>query len=138
MTTRRIILPLLLSILMLTACESQDDLQKQVQELIDQRLEDRMLNYTTTLNRKCTERVLEEAARIADSILIVEARLSKDTIDKPLRPDRPEAPEIKIGTDTAALKPLFDEIGVQAKADSTSAVNPKLKRDSLINERMKN
>ncbi len=124
--------PLLFVIFLSAGCETQEDLQNQVQELIEQRLEDRMLNYTTTLNKKCMERVMEEAARVADSILIAEARLKKDTIGKPLRPDRPKMPEIKKSTDTAALTPLFEEIGSPAK-DSSSLKIQKPARDSTIN-----
>lgn len=77
--------------------------------LIDQRVDNRVTTFTSTLRDNCQEKVLEEATRIVDSIIISEARLKTDTIAKPFRPDRPDIPEVKKLKDTLPVAPLFPD-----------------------------
>lgn len=93
----------------LIACESQDDLQVEVEMLIEQRVQNRKDSYTSTMSGNCERKVLEEANRIVDSIVIAEARLKKDTIPKPPRPDRPPMPEPRELKDTMPVEPLFPD-----------------------------
>ena len=87
------------------ACESEEA-QKAKEE---QRLkaEARVEDYVQILERNCRERVLEAAIRIADSLLILEARMSTDTLFKPIKPIRPEKPETQILKDTTPIKPFL-------------------------------
>lgn len=91
----------------LLACETQEDLQAEVEALIEQRVEERRSSFIATIQKNCERDILVEATRIVDSIIIAEARLKKDTIPKPLRPDRPEVPELKQLKDTSPVSPLF-------------------------------
>ncbi|MDV7396231.1 hypothetical protein RZS08_32860, partial [Arthrospira platensis SPKY1] len=56
--------------------------------------------------QRCYEQALEEASLLADSILIEEARLERDTIGKPPIPPKPEKPEIKSLLDSLPIGPL--------------------------------
>ena len=114
---KRNLLPVLLMLLTFTACETKEDLQAQVDALIEQRVEERRTAFKKTLLSNCDERILQEATRIVDSILIAEARLKKDTIDRPDRPDRPQLPEVKKLKDTLPVAPLFPE-GLPLEPDS--------------------
>ena len=100
---------LLILLFSLAACETQEDLQEQVKRLIDERVESRLDKYTETMRNRCEERILTEATRIVDSILIERARMAKDTILKPVRVDRPDLPELKTLSDTTPVAPLFPE-----------------------------
>jgi hypothetical protein len=91
----------------LAACETQEDLQAEVEALIEQRVEERRSSFIATIQKNCERDILEEATRIVDSIIIAEARLKKDTLPKPPRPDRPEVPELKQLKDTSPVSPLF-------------------------------
>lgn len=98
---------LLFGILSISACETKEDLQAQVDRLIEQRVEERVTSFERTLLDNCEEKVLAEATRIVDSILIAESRRLKDTIPRPDRPDRPPVPEVKKLKDTLPVAPLF-------------------------------
>ena len=92
---------------LLPAWESQEDIQQEVEALIEQRVQERRSSFTATIQKNCESQILEEATRIVDSIIIAEARLKKDNIPKPLRPDRPAVPELKQLKDTSPVSPLF-------------------------------
>lgn len=95
----------LLALLLLAACESATyvDTDKVIAEKVQEQLDE----YQKVNDQRCRDRVLIEAGRIADSVIMVRARLMKDTIQRPLRPTRPEKPTVLTLEDSLALKPLL-------------------------------
>lgn len=101
---------LFVSILLLTATgcgDGPDENQIAVETFLEQQVEERLATYKRILNQQCLDKVLEEAGEIADSILIAEARMERDTMNKPLKPTKPERPELKKLKDSLTLDPLF-------------------------------
>ncbi|HMN90619.1 MAG TPA: hypothetical protein PKD70_05085 [Saprospiraceae bacterium] len=93
--------------LLALGCDSEAKQQAQETQLIEQYVSARLQDYERTLRERCQERVLTEAIRVSDSLIILEARLSKDTIFKPYKPERPERPEAKVLNDTTPLRPIL-------------------------------
>lgn len=78
-----------------------------VETLIQSSLEERLAEYERILMKKCQDEMLEEASRIVDSILITEARLSRDTVNRPRKPPKPERPEVKTAIDSTPIAPFI-------------------------------
>jgi len=102
----------IVSVWLLTGCDDAEE-QKAIEEMVIQReLDRRIANYKAVLFKNCQERAIEEATRIADSIIIKEARLLKDTLGKPVKPARPEKPELRTLQDSTPVRPfLRDSVG---------------------------
>lgn len=94
-------------ILLLSACVEGDKDKKAVQAAIMDGVKNRIADYQSVRLKRCREQMLEEANLIVDSIMLIEARLAKDTLDKPLKPLKPEKPEIKTILDTLPVKPIL-------------------------------
>ena len=104
--SRRFFLPLLL--LSITACGNvQDENRIAVETFLEQQVEERLATYKRILDKQCRDNILEEAGKIADSILIAEARLRRDSMNKPPKPTKPGRPELKKLKDSLTLDPLF-------------------------------
>ncbi len=106
MPVHRLIMLAIVGLLAL-GCDSETKQQAQETQLIEQYVSARLQDYERALRERCQERVLTEAIRISDSLIILEARLSKDTIFKPYKPERPERPEAKVLNDTTPLRPIL-------------------------------
>lgn len=106
---RRRIIFTLLCVLALPGCGEDDRNQKAVQAVIEEEVAKRVQAYRQTRMQRCYEQVLEEASKLADSILILEARLERDTLHKPPKPEKPEKPEIKTVLDSLPVKPLLEK-----------------------------
>lgn len=93
----------------LSACRSdgRDENQVAVERFLEQQVAERIATYKRILEQQCRDKVLEEAGKIADSILIAEARLQRDSMNKPAKPTKPERPELKTLKDSLKLDPLF-------------------------------
>lgn len=93
-------------LLLLSGCESATyvDTDKVIAENVQEQLDE----YRKVNDQRCRDRVLTEAGRIADSVIMVRARMMKDTIQRPLRPTRPEKPTVLTLEDSLALKPFLD------------------------------
>lgn len=91
----------------LVACGDSPGTDEQRMAYIDQQVQERILEYKRILDNRCYEEVLEEANRLTDSILLVRARLERDSLDKPPRPDKPDKPEVKTIIDSVPVAPLF-------------------------------
>ncbi|PHN07433.1 hypothetical protein [Flavilitoribacter nigricans] len=92
----------------LVACgDGPDENQVAVEAFLKQQVEERILTYRQILTQQCRDNVLEEAGKIADSILIAEARLQRDSMNKPPKPLKPDRPELKKLKDSLKLDPLF-------------------------------
>lgn len=95
-------------LLLVTACgDGPDENQVAVEAFLKQQVEERLATYKQILAQQCRDNVLEEAGKIADSILIAEARLARDSMGKPPKPHKPDRPELKKLKDSLLLDPLF-------------------------------
>ncbi len=94
-------------VLLLAACESEAAKKAQEAQRLQDEADQRVNEYVKVITENCQTKVLEEAVRVADSLLILEARLSTDTLLKPLKPLRPEKPETQILKDTTPIKPFL-------------------------------
>lgn len=81
--------------------------QQRVEALIQEELKKRVEDYRLVVMQQCRERALLKASSLADSILITEARLSRDTLGRPPKPIKPEKPEIKLPKDSLPVQPLL-------------------------------
>jgi hypothetical protein len=93
--------------ILLMGCQSEEEKAALREAYLQQQLDNRIIEFRQLLDNQCRESALTEASRLADSILILEARLSLDTTGRPLRPDKPERPELKTLLDSTAVKPFF-------------------------------
>lgn len=105
------ILFIVLSFLLLS-CQPEDDRVKR-KKAIDQKVIERVANYTRIHKENCRIKILEEAGRIVDSILLVEARLKLDSPDKPAKPMKPEMPGLIEVTDSTEVAPFFKDSSLE-------------------------
>ena len=99
---------LLIFLLPLWSCGEDNRNKIAVDRVIAEEVEKRVQNFRTTRMDRCKEKAIDEANEIADSLLILEARLSRDTISKPPKPEKPEKPEIKLLEDSTPIQPIFN------------------------------
>lgn len=103
-------LKLFVSVLLFSAIscgDGPDENQIAVEAFLKQQVEERLITYKRILDQQCIDKVLEEAGKIADSILIAEARMKRDSMNKPPKPSKPDRPELKQLKDSLKLDPLF-------------------------------
>jgi len=97
--------------LLSTGFQKEDQAPKTVEELINQKVDERIQKYEQTTIKRCRDKVLKEADRLVDSILIARARKLVnliDTLERPGIPDRPEMPSIPSINDSIPIAPLLD------------------------------
>ncbi len=102
MSLRRPII-LLLFIILGFGCHRKKPVTKK--EIISQRIEKKVSTWTRKTKENCTDKVISRAEAIVDSILIANAFIGKDTLNKPVRPEKPE---IKRIGDSIKVAPLFE------------------------------
>lgn len=108
--TLRYTVPGLVMLLLLLSPACQDGPDENllaVEAFVEEKVQERLATYRTILDQQCREAILQEAGAIADSILLAEARLRRDSVNKPPRPAKPEKPELKKLEDSLSLDPLF-------------------------------
>lgn len=103
-----------------TACGDDGGVKGERMAYIERQVEERILEYKQILDERCYDTVLEEANRLTDSILLVRARLERDSLDKPPRPDKPDKPEVKTIIDSVPVAPLFIDSTELLRSDSNS------------------
>jgi hypothetical protein len=113
------LLPLLLFLFFATGCLRERDRSAEVEALIQKTVQERLENYEKIRMQRCREEILEEASRITDSLMILEARRKRDTTGRPPRPSRPEKPELPPLEDTIPLEPLLPEEDSIVSPDTT-------------------
>lgn len=86
-------------------CGNADD--RNVEEIIRQRVADRTNALKTGLLDDCQDEILKIAIRRADSLLIERARRMSRIEGRPPRPSRPGEPPIKELSAPLPLRPLF-------------------------------
>lgn len=94
-----------LFILLVVSCRPEPEFSKE--ELIRQRVDEKIETLIKIRKTRCKEKLLSEAAETADSILLSEARYFLDTLSRPPRPNKPESPEVIIPNDSLDLEALF-------------------------------
>jgi hypothetical protein len=99
---------LLIALLSLYSCGEDNRNKIAVDRVIAEEVENRVQSFRSTRMERCKEKAIDEANEIADSILIREARLSRDTISKPPKPEKPEKPEIKLLEDSTPIQPIIN------------------------------
>ena len=101
---------LVCGVLLFFSCQSEKKKVLTKDEVVIQRIEEKVSRWKNSTRTKCTENVLDAAARIVDSILIARARLDVDSIPKPLKPIKPDMPVIKVLKDTLPIAPILDSL----------------------------
>ncbi|MBK8490642.1 MAG: hypothetical protein IPL49_07020 [Saprospirales bacterium] len=76
--------------------------------LVQQELDKRLEEYRQDQWRVCKKRALEKASLEVDSLVIIWAKANRDTLDRPSRPDKPQAPERLMPKDSTPVAPLFN------------------------------
>ena len=72
--------------LSLLSCESATHVD--IDAVIEEKVQERLDEFERVIMKRCLDRALEEAGTIADSIIIEQARMQKDTSKRPPRPLR--------------------------------------------------
>lgn len=88
------------------ACETP--VGKTKQDVMNERIGRKVVNWHKTYDKKCGTDVLDAAAAIVDSTLIATARLAANRANKPPRPVKPGQPRVEIPKDTTPVAPLID------------------------------
>ncbi|MBX2873529.1 MAG: hypothetical protein KTR30_15555 [Saprospiraceae bacterium] len=105
---------------LIASCGGDSGVKAERMAYIEEQVEERILEYKRILDERCREEVLDEANRLTDSILLVRARLERDSLDKPPRPDKPDKPEVKTIIDSVPVAPLFMDSTELLRSDSNS------------------
>lgn len=92
-------------------------------KVIHERVEERIAKYKISKYEACKRKVVKKAGTIADSILLLEARLNRDTTGRPLIPEKPESPEIKNIIDSVPVEPFFRDSSLEWRNDSIEINN---------------
>ena len=104
-STMRYLLLTLLSFCL--ACESATHVD--IDAVIEEKVTERLDEFQRVVNLRCRNRALEEAGLLADSIIVERARRRLDTLQRPIRPMRPDRPELLRLEDSLELAPLFKD-----------------------------
>ncbi|MEQ8703891.1 MAG: hypothetical protein RIC19_08215 [Phaeodactylibacter sp.] len=102
---------LVLPVFLLPASCGEDNRNRDaVEEMIQQEVTERVATYRENRTQRCYQDAVKDAGILADSILLLEARLSRDTASKPPRPTKPERPVVKKMRDSLLkVAPLLSE-----------------------------
>jgi hypothetical protein len=94
---------LLLSMFLFSCNDYSEVRQKMVEESYQQKIEE----FVGSKNKECREEAISIASRKVDSILIARAKLNKDTLNKPIIPEKPIKPDIKQPLDSSEVGPIL-------------------------------
>lgn len=121
--------------LFLFSCKAPEGKSKQ--DVMNERLERKLISWKATYAKKCSKDVLEAAAAIVDSTLIANARNSRRK-NRPPKPRKPGQPVVEIPVDTTPIAPLIDLLllfGDTAFVDSLLVMDlDSLRLDSLLQD----
>ena len=101
---------LVIGLLLLFFTTGFQEQPKTIDDLIRQKVEERITAFKESSIKRCHQKALEEADRLVDSILIARARkllIQIDTISRPVIPPKPEMPEIPKVNDSIPIAPLL-------------------------------
>ncbi|MEL6717600.1 MAG: hypothetical protein AAFP82_02710 [Bacteroidota bacterium] len=101
-------------ILLLLFCACEKDQSAEVkQQLIAEKVEERVQRLMSNKYTRCREELMEKANTMVDSILIARAKANKDTITKPPKPFKPDQPDAFLLEDSFAIQPLLKDTLLQ-------------------------
>lgn len=118
----RLFLLFALAAFLVSSCGEDNRNRIAVEKMIQEEVTQRVATYRENRTQRCYQDAVKEASSLADSILLLQARLNRDTASKPPRPTRPEQP---------AAKKLRDSLLKVAPLLSEDSIIKLLKRDSL-------
>ena len=113
---------LTLTAFLASSCGEDNRNRIAVENMIQEEVTQRVATYRENRTQRCYEDAVKEASTLADSILLLQARLNRDTASKPPRPTRPERP---------AAKKLRDSLLKVAPLLSEDSILKLLRLDSL-------
>jgi hypothetical protein len=87
------------------ACQPKP--QKTKEQVMEERLAERLERWRSEHEAACLQRVMDRATAIVDSTLIANARLGRDTSGAPFVPLRPEKPTYVPPKDSVPIRPLL-------------------------------
>lgn len=103
-----------LALITLAFCACEEDQSSELkQQLIAEKVEERVQRLMDNKRIRCREELLENANQRVDSILIARAKANKDTIAKPPKPFKPDQPDAFLLEDTFAIVPLLKDTLLQ-------------------------
>lgn len=105
-TVRSLLLWMIALMVMALSCEKPPTITKD--QVIEERLNERLQNWREGKYRQCRNKVLERAATIVDSTLLANAHSQRDTTGLPPIPQRPEKPEFKPPADSTPIKKILE------------------------------
>lgn len=100
------VMALLFLAVFFVACETPKG--KTRQEVMDERVADKVQKWYDVYIKNCQKDVLEAAAAIVDSTLIATARRAANRANKPPKPTKPGQPRVEFPKDTTPVAPLID------------------------------
>jgi hypothetical protein len=92
----------------LLACQKEEPKVTKV-ELIEQEVTLRIQQIMKNKKQRCLQESLERASTIVDSLVIARAKLDKDTLSKPPKPEKPLPPNRLTLKDTLQIKPFLSD-----------------------------
>lgn len=92
---------------------------KTKEQVVQERLNERLATWRATTLDKCRMEVLDAAAAIVDSTLLTDARLKRDLSGLPNVPGRPTRPGFEAPEDTTPIAPLLQFILDSLLSDTT-------------------
>lgn len=107
--TRRLTYLMALALLLAQACVEPPK-GKTKEEVIQEKVTERLARWERSWRRNCTDKALERAAEIVDSTILARARANRDTSVRSLIPPRPEKPVLVIPIDTVPVKPFLKNL----------------------------
>jgi hypothetical protein len=119
---------LTLTAFLASSCGEDNRNRIAVENMIQEEVTQRVATYRENRTQRCYEDAVKEASTLADSILLLQARLNRDTASKPPRPTRPERP---------AAKKLRDSLLKVAPLLSEDSILKLLRLDSLQRDSLK-
>lgn len=92
------------------ACESEEAQHARRKTIIQAEVKKRVVEFLGERNGNCEERLLERVTERTDSILMETAQelIKEDTLSIPIKPIKPNRPDIKSAKDTSAVQPIIN------------------------------
>jgi hypothetical protein len=97
---------MVLALLLAQACVEQPK-GKTKEEVIQEKVTERLSRWERSWRRSCTDKALERAGEIVDSTILARARANRDTSVRSLIPPRPEKPVVEMPLDTVPVEPFL-------------------------------
>jgi hypothetical protein len=102
-------LVILLLSLCFPACSNENRQTELGNQLLQSRLEERLETVRKIRRTECAQQLLDSARYLVDSIWVLEALRSLDTLQRPFKPDKPLPPPANNSLETLVVNPLFPD-----------------------------